>query len=54
MLTEDEGVKAIQYLLNIFGLEEPEETSRINWNIMTDEQKIKTEESYNAMKSNEN
>ena len=49
MLSEDEGVKAIQELMGWAGLSEPEEVSRANWKKFSDEDKIKTESAYKSM-----
>ena len=53
MLTEDEGVKAIQYLLKISGQSEPEEVSRANWNNFKDWEKEQTERTYNMLKGSD-
>ena len=50
MLTEDEGVEAIQFLLKLNGDTEPEETSRLNWKIMSDHEKQITENVYKMFK----
>lgn len=44
--TEEEGVKAIQFLLNMMGQSEPEELSRYNWQHMSDSQKKVTMDTY--------
>jgi hypothetical protein len=54
MLTEDEGVKAIQYLLSINNQSEPEEISRKNWNSFSDNEKEQTEAAYNIFKAKDN
>lgn len=54
MLTEDEGVKAIQFLLALSGDNEPEEISRKNWKEFSDFERKQTEYVYNLMKSRKN
>jgi len=49
MLSEDEGVKAIQFLLSVSGESESEDISRKNWNTMTDHEKQQTEMIYKIM-----
>jgi hypothetical protein len=51
MLTEEEGVKAIQFLLSIAGLTEPDEASRRNWNDFSDPEKENTEKVYISTKA---
>jgi hypothetical protein len=51
MLTEEEGVKAMQFLLSMAGLTEPDKVSRRNWNDFSDAEKENTEKVYNSMKS---
>jgi len=48
MLSEDEGVKVIQTLLQVSGLIEPVATSRKHWREMNESEKIKTEEVHKA------
>ena len=54
MLTEDEGVKAIQFLVSMGGGSEPEEVSRRNWNNFSDYEKEQTEAAYNMLKPKTN
>ena len=54
MLTEDEGVTAIQTLLSIYGLSEPVERSRKNWQNMDEMEKLQTEEAYKMFVKNIN
>lgn len=54
MLTENEGVKAIQFLLKLYGGSEPTEVSRKNWRNMKDWEKESTEKWYNRLKGKVN
>lgn len=54
MMTEEEGVRAIQYLLNMMGQSEPEELSRYNWNHMSEHEKEVTMNTYHILHKEEN
>lgn len=45
-VTEEEGVKAIQFLLKVMGQSEPVEISRYNWQTMSEHEREVTMNTY--------
>jgi len=53
MLTEDQGVEAIQFLLGLNNQTEPQEVSRKNWQTFAGWEKERTEMAYYMFKPEE-
>lgn len=50
MLTEEEGAEAIKYLQSLVGVDESDEGALEGWRMMSEENRIKTECVYLAIK----